>query len=90
MNIDAFESSICKFIRTELQGARNLPTLKPRDSLFALGLLDSLAVMRIVAFCEEEFDIAIPDEELMPDNFESVHTLARLIERIKCAANRQT
>jgi acyl carrier protein len=27
-------------------------------------LLDSLAVMRIVAFCEEEFDLAISDEEL--------------------------
>ena len=50
-----------------------------------LVLLDSPAVMKIVAFCEEEFDIAIPDEELIPDNFESVRTLARLIERIRSA-----
>jgi acyl carrier protein len=90
MNIDAFETSICEFIETELRGSRKLAVLKPGDSLFALGLLDSLAVMRIVTFCEEEFDMAIPDEELIPDNFENVHTLARLIERIKYAGNQHT
>ena len=51
----------------------------------ALKAGDSPAVMKIVALCEEEFDIAIPDEELIPDNFESVRTLARLVERIKSA-----
>jgi acyl carrier protein len=83
MNIQTFESSICDFLRNELSGTRNLAVLKPDDSLFKLGVLDSLAVMRIVAFCEEEFDVAIPDEELIPDNFETVHALARLIERLK-------
>lgn len=85
MSIEVFERAIRNFIRNELNAAGNLAALDAGDSLFALGLLDSLAVMKIVAFCEEEFDIAIPDEELMPDNFESVRTLARLIERIKSA-----
>jgi acyl carrier protein len=82
MKIEVFETTICDFIRSELHGSRNLAAFGPGDSLFALGL-DSLAVMRIVAFCEEEFDVAIPDEDLMPDNFENVQSLARLVVRIK-------
>jgi len=34
-----------------------------------------------VAFCEETFGIEIRDEEVIPENFESVRALSRLIKR---------
>jgi hypothetical protein len=34
-----------------------------------------------VAFCEETFEIEIRDEEVVPENFESVWALSRLIKR---------
>jgi len=35
----------------------------------------------MVAFCEEMFDIEILDEDVVPENFESVRALSRLIKR---------
>lgn len=77
------EAKIRDFLLTEIPAAKKIQTLGPDDSLFELGLLDSMAVIKTVAFCEDEFGVEIPDQELVPDNFESVRTLARLIERTK-------
>jgi acyl carrier protein len=74
------ESAICEFL-LELPTARKIRKLKPGDSLFQRGLLDSQAVINMVAFCEETFDIEIFDEDVVPENFESVRALSRLIKR---------
>lgn len=50
--------------------------------LLSSGLLDSLLLMDLVAFAEREFDIAVPDEELVPDNFETPLRVAALIDRL--------
>jgi acyl carrier protein len=77
------EAKIRDFILTEIPAARKIQVLEPDDSLFELGLLDSMVVIKTVAFCEDEFGVEIPDQELIPDNFESVRALARLVERAK-------
>jgi acyl carrier protein len=64
----------------QLPAARKVHDLKPRDSLFQRGLLDSQGVINTVAFCEETFGIEIRDEEVVPENFESVRALSRLIK----------
>jgi acyl carrier protein len=56
------------------------------EPLLERGLLDSLAILRTVTFCEEQFGITIPDEEVLPDNFQSVRAIAELVER--CHAQR--
>jgi acyl carrier protein len=37
--------------------------------------------MRIVAFCEEMFEIVIPEEELLTEHFENVRAIGRLVDR---------
>ena len=44
-------------------------------------LLDSLAIFKLVTFCEEQFAISIPDHEVLPDNMETVRAIAALVER---------
>jgi len=46
-------------------------------------LLDSIGIMQIVAFCEQAFDLNVPEEELRPDNFENVRMIAAMITRLK-------
>lgn len=46
----------------------------------AQGLLDSLAVEQLIAFLENRFSISFSDEELVPDNFDSVGVLAGLVD----------
>lgn len=47
------------------------------------GMVDSMGLMRLVAFLEEEFDIEIDDTEITEDNFGTVADIARLVERVK-------
>ncbi len=46
------------------------------------SILDSFDIVTIVAEVDAEFDVAIPAEELIPENFNSAQTLYALIERL--------
>jgi acyl carrier protein len=41
--------------------------------------IDSLALIRLVAFLESEFDIRIDDDELIAENFETLRRVGDLI-----------
>ena len=43
------------------------------------GIVDSMGIMELVLFVEEQFGITVEDEELVPDNFDSVSRLAAYI-----------
>jgi acyl carrier protein len=49
------------------------------DSFIERGIIDSTAVMELVAFLEERYRIKLQDRELIPDNFDSVNKLARFV-----------
>ena len=40
------------------------------------GIVDSMGIMELVMFVEENFHVTVEDEELVPDNFDSVSKLA--------------
>lgn len=50
------------------------------QSLIAGGLIDSLAVLDIVAFLEERFAIRFEPEDLTGENFDSIAAMARLVK----------
>jgi len=43
------------------------------------GIVDSMGIMELVMFVEENFGVVVEDEELVPDNFDSVSRLAAYI-----------
>jgi acyl carrier protein len=43
------------------------------------GIVDSTGVLELVMFVEETFDIAVQDEEIVPENFDSVSYLAAYV-----------
>ena len=47
------------------------------------NILDSLAIISLVAEIEEEFDVQIPTVEIVPDNFNSAKAIWDLIERLQ-------
>jgi acyl carrier protein len=49
------------------------------DSFIERGIIDSTAVMELVAFLEERYRIKLQDRELIPDNFDSINKLARFV-----------
>lgn len=51
------------------------------DSFLDTGIIDSTGVLELVGFLEKRFEIAIEDDELVPDNLDSVTRIARFVER---------
>ncbi len=48
-------------------------------SLLDNGIVDSVGVMEIVAFLEQDFGIKVADEDLVPENLDSVDNLVRFV-----------
>lgn len=46
-------------------------------------ILDSMAIIALVAEIEDEFDITIPTVEIIPDNFNSAQAMFDMITRIQ-------
>lgn len=54
-------------------------------SLLDEGIIDSVGVMELVAFLEGDFGLTVDDEDLIPENLDSVNNLAAYIERKQVA-----
>ena len=57
------------------------PNLKEDTSFLENGIVDSTGIMELVAFVEKTFDIRVEDEELVPENFDSISAIADYLER---------
>lgn len=52
-------------------------------SFLEQGILDSMGVMELVYFVEETFQVKVADDDLTPENFDSVERLADYVERTR-------
>ena len=50
-------------------------------SLLDNGIVDSVGVLEMVAWLEENHGLKVEDQELVPENFDSVERLIRFVER---------
>jgi len=55
-------------------------------SLLDEGIIDSVGVMELVAFLEQDFEISVEDDELVPHNLDSVSNLVGFVGRKLAAA----
>jgi acyl carrier protein len=57
--------------------------IKNSDPLLDSGMIDSQGILEVVAFIEQEFSVIVVDEELSPENFESIDRIAAFIRNKK-------
>lgn len=57
--------------------------LKDDDSFLEQGIIDSTGMLELVAFIDENFGITVEDEELVPENLDSINVLVEFISRKK-------
>ncbi len=62
------------------------PLAADDQSLLDSGIVDSTGVMELVAFLEGDLGLAIADEELVPENLDSIDNLVAFVERKQAAA----
>jgi acyl carrier protein len=51
----------------------------PEQPLISSGLVDSLALLQLILFVEEEFGVVIRDGDVIVDNFETIRRIGALI-----------
>lgn len=67
---------IRNFLETKFPQAKKVDD---RASLLESGVLDSLGILDVVTFLEQEFGLQIVDDELVPENFQSVESLSAFV-----------
>jgi acyl carrier protein len=67
-------------IETFLFGADDAK-IEDGESLLESGIVDSTGVLELVAFLESEFGLDVKDNELIPENLDSIDNLAGFIGR---------
>ena len=60
--------------------------LVDNDSFLEKGILDSTGILEVIYFIEEEFDIKVKDEEMIPENLDSVERIVAFVGK-KTAAD---
>jgi acyl carrier protein len=60
-------------------------TLSNEDSLLEKGIIDSVKMLDLITFLQEKYDIEIDDEDLYPENFDSLSAINRYIDSKQAA-----
>lgn len=79
--MQTIQSEIREFVTENfLFGAPNTQ-LANDESFLDGGIIDSTGVLELVGFLEQRFAIPIGDEELVPENLDSIERVAVFVER---------
>jgi len=78
-NVSSIRTEVREFLQTQL--GRDVRSVTDQESLLEAGVLDSLGVMQLVTFLEERFKIKVSEDDMMPDNFDSLDAIAGFVDR---------
>ena len=60
--------------------------LTNETSFLDSGIIDSTGILELITFLEETYNITIKDDELIPENLDSLNNVAKFIkQKIPCA-----
>lgn len=77
----AAESTIRNYILENYLFTDDQSALKSEDSFLEKGVLDSTGILEMIYFLENTFGIKIKDEEMIPENLDSVNKIVAFIGR---------
>lgn len=73
------ENTIRDFVINEVMMGDSSTKLDNDQSLIDAGILDSLALLRLISFVEEQFGFVVDDGEVVAENFQSVNVTAEFV-----------
>lgn len=77
----AIKTKLQEFISSNFVLPDGAENLNDEDSFLENGIIDSTGVIELVMFIEETFGFEVQDEELVPDNLDSVNKAVAYIEK---------
>jgi acyl carrier protein len=89
MEISDHRKNIEMFIRQQFNVSPTDPNFDQQTDLFEGGYVDSVGVVEVLGYLQTEFDVEIPDSDLLSDDFATIDGMARIVCRLDngtCAA----
>lgn len=78
-------SDVERFILDEIVQGTGVEAVDPGEDLLASGIIDSHGLMEVVGFIESRYEIVVADEDLVPENFESLSSIEGFVARKRAA-----
>lgn len=78
--MNPIQSEIRNFVAENFLFGEDPESLQNDDSFLETGIIDSTGVLELVAFIEDQYDVEVDDDELVPDNLDSINRLIDFIE----------
>ncbi len=75
------KQQIVDFISTNFLFENSNTILNEKDSLLEAGVIDSTGVLELIAFIEETFGIRVEDEEIIPENLDTILDIVHFIKQ---------
>src|ERR1700686_4996569 len=76
----ALKDELRQFVTDNFMYGKPYEGFADDHSFIERGIMDSTAVMELVAYLEKRYRIALQDKDLIPDNLDSVNGLARFVK----------
>lgn len=76
---DSLQGQIQKFILENYLFTDDVNALGLDDSLLGRGIVDSTGMLEIIMFIEEQLGVTVKDEEMIPENLDSVNRIASFV-----------
>jgi acyl carrier protein len=70
-----------RILVTEIAVNLGKKTLSPDEDLLENGVIDSLGIMKLVVFMEENIGIKVDDEDIVPENFQTLNNMVKFVEQ---------
>lgn len=74
-------ADLTKYILREIAVEHGKESLEPDENLLTQGLIDSMGILKLVAFIESTFGIKVENEDIVPENFETLNDMSRFVEK---------
>lgn len=74
------KSEIRAFLVEYFLYGQNDETLGDDVSLLEKGIIDSTGVLELVSFVEEKYGVVVGDDDIIPENFDSINSLVGYVE----------
>jgi acyl carrier protein len=74
------EDELRTFLMENFLLGDDLQALPGDASLIEAGIIDSTGVLELVGFLQRTYDIRIADDDLVPDNLDTIDNIVRFVE----------
>ena len=79
----SFREDLLTFVRDQVIAEGEADGIDENEPLIDRGLIDSMGLLKITGFIEQKTGLRVPDDEVSPDNFQSVADMDRMVQRLR-------